>query len=432
MIVSRLQSRFDKTKKVSATTPPSNAKSSKKEDRVWGGGSGGKVSAKQMAALDRSKPADAATGVGGEGQDADSASREVYLPSMGEKPQWVEEQEEADAFDAATSSGKATYSSSSASSGWSFSNSYLGGLLQNVTGGKLITKADLEPAMVKIKETLQSKNVALEIADSICASVSARLEGQALESFQSVHNAATIALKEAIQRVLTPNTSTDILRQVLDAKADGRVFSIVFVGINGVGKSTSLAKVGYFLKEHGVNVLIAACDTFRSGAVEQLRTHSRCLHAPLFEQGYSKDPARVAQAALQHAKTNGFDCVLIDTAGRMQNNEKLMRALATLIGENNPDLVLFVGEALVGNDGIDQLTMFDRALVTYSPVERVHRIDGIILTKFDTIDDKVGAALSMSYKSGQPIMFVGTGQKYTHLKRLNVSTVVKHLFSAES
>ena len=190
-----------------------------------------------------------------------------------------------------------------------------------------------------------------------------------------------------------------------------------------------MAKVGYFLKQHGINVLIAACDTFRSGAVEQLRTHSRCLDAPLFEQGYSKDPSRVAAAAVQHAKANRFDCVLIDTAGRMQNNEKLMRALATLIGENNPDLVLFVGEALVGNDGIDQLTMFDQALVTYSAVERAHRIDGIILTKFDTIDDKVGAALSMSYKCGQPIMFVGTGQKYTHLKRLNVSTVVKHLFS---
>ena len=109
-----------------------------------------------------------------------------------------------------------------------------------------------------------------------------------------------------------------------------------------------------------------------------------------------------------------------------------MRALAALIGDNDPSLVLFVGEALVGNDGIDQLTMFDQALVTYSPAGRAHRIDGIILTKFDTIDDKVGAALSMSYKSGQPIMFVGTGQKYTHLKRLNVNTVVKNLFSPPS
>lgn len=199
-----------------------------------------------------------------------------------------------------------------------------------------------------------------------------------------------------------------------------------------LGKSTSLAKVGYFLKQHGVNVLIAACDTFRSGAVEQLRTHSRCLDAPLFERGYDKDPSKIAAAALQHAKTNKFDCVLIDTAGRMQNNEKLLRELAQLIGDNAPDIVLFVGEALVGNDGIDQLTMFDQALVTYSPLGQAHRIDGIILTKFDTIDDKVGAALSMSYKSGQPIVFVGTGQKYTHLKRLNVSTVVKHLFSATS
>ena len=199
-------------------------------------------------------------------------------------------------------------------------------------------------------------------------------------------------------------------------------------GINGVGKSTSLAKVAYFLKQHGIKVLIAACDTFRSGAVEQLRTHSRCLDVPLFQMGYSGDPSRVAASALAHAKENKFDCVLVDTAGRMQNNEPLMRALAKLVSDNDPDLVLFVGEALVGNDGIDQLSMFDRALINYSPPGKTHRVDGIVLTKFDTIDDKVGAALSMSYKSGQPVMFVGTGQKYIHLKKLNVSAVMKHLF----
>lgn len=378
---------------------------------MWGGGSG-KISSKQAKALDRSK--------GGDSEDPDQAARETYLPSYGEKPQWVIEEEEAKEIKEASPAN---------SSRWSFGNTFFGSLVQTVTGGKILTKDDLKPVMEKIMESLQGKNVAQEIADDICASVSARLEGQAMESFTTIHSVATAALKEAVQRVLTPRTNTDILRQVLDAKAEGRLFSIVFVGINGVGKSTSLAKVGYFLKQHGLNVLIAACDTFRSGAVEQLKTHSRCLDAPVFEMGYTKDPSKVATAALNHAKTNGFDVVLIDTAGRMQNNEKLMRALATLIGDNDPNLVLFVGEALVGNDGIDQLTMFDQALVTYSPAGRAHRIDGIILTKFDTIDDKVGAALSMSYKSGQPIMFVGTGQKYTHLKRLNVSTVVKNLFS---
>jgi signal recognition particle receptor subunit alpha len=148
--------------------------------------------------------------------------------------------------------------------------------------------------------------------------------------------------------------------------------------------------------------------------------------------------------------------VLVDTAGRMQNKEPLMRALAKLVSDNEPDLVLFVGEALVGNDGIDQLSVFNQALANYSPpgawhgalgrtartdwltdpplnriytrAGKTHQIDGIILTKFDTVDEKVGAALSMCYKTGQPIMFVGTGQKYTHLKKLQPAMILNCLF----
>ena len=128
------------------------------------------------------------------------------------------------------------------------------------------------------------------------------------------------------------------------------------------------------------------------------------------------------------------DCVLVDTAGRMQNNDKLMKELAKLVQIDKPNLLLFVGEALVGNDGIDQLMMFNQALAKYIPTDRAggsarHSIDGIMLTKFDTIDDKVGATLSMSYKTGQPVMFVGTGQKYTHLKKLNVNAVIRSLFT---
>ena len=139
-----------------------------------------------------------------------------------------------------------------------------------------------------------------------------------------------------------------------------------------------------------------------------------------------KDPADVARASLAHARTQKRDCVLIDTAGRMQNNDKLMRELAKLVTVNSPDLVLFVGEALVGNDGIDQLNMFNKSLSQFCPDGR--QIDGLVLTKFDTIDDKVGATLSMTYKTGQPIMFIGVGQKYTHLKKLSVNAVVNSLF----
>lgn len=196
-----------------------------------------------------------------------------------------------------------------------------------------------------------------------------------------------------------------------------------------MGKSTNLAKVAYYLKHKGgLNVLICACDTFRAGAVEQLKTHSRCLDVPLFERGYGKDPADIAKNAIAHAKANGHDVVLVDTAGRMQDNEPLMRALAKLVAINTPDLVLFVGEALVGNDAIDQVTKFNRSLVDLSADPRNPRgIDGMLLTKYDTVDDKVGAALSMVYVTGQPVVFVGTGQKYTHLRKMQAKEVVKTL-----
>lgn len=385
---------------------------------MWSGGKG-KVSAKVAASLDRSQPAGESPG----GIDNDLAqARAVYLPGEEERPMWEEEEEEAERLEEALEKESGGL--------WNtLGNSYLGGFVKTITGGQVLDEAALSPILKDMKEMLQGKNVAQEIADDICKSVGAALVGHRMASFTRIQTVVHQALRDAVQRILTPGSSTDVLRQVLDAKAAGRVFSIVFVGVNGVGKSTSLAKVAYYLKQHGINVTLAACDTFRSGAVEQLKTHAKCLDVPLFAMGYSSDPAHVASCALAQAAEKGSDCVLIDTAGRMQNNEPLMKALAKLVSVNTPDLVLFVGEALVGNDGIDQLSMFDRALKNFSPPGKSRGIDGIVLTKFDTIDDKVGAALSMSYKSGQPVTFVGTGQKYTHLKKLNVTTVIHRLFS---
>lgn len=135
---------------------------------------------------------------------------------------------------------------------------------------------------------------------------------------------------------------------------------MTFIGVNGVGKSTSLAKMAYYLKTKGnFKIMLAACDNFRSGAVEQLATHAACLDIPIYEKGYKDDPSQIAKEAIQDAKAKGYDVVLIDTAGRMQGNEKLMRQLAKLVHVNQPDIVLFVGEALVGNDAIDQLTKFN-------------------------------------------------------------------------
>ncbi|GMF17856.1 unnamed protein product [Phytophthora fragariaefolia] len=276
--------------------------------------------------------------------------------------------------------------SDASNSGWTFSKTRLGNFLSTVSGNKILEREDLGPVITPMHQM----NVASEVADELCESVITTVVGQRLESFTRISTVVRKALEAALLRILTPKKSTDVLREILQAKAEGRAYSIIFVGVNGVGKSTSLSKVCYYLKSKGVNVMIAACDTFRSGAVEQLNQHAKVLDVELFQKGYAKDPASVAKEAIKYGTENGYDCVLIDTAGRMQNNEPLMRALAKLVSNNEPDLVLFVGEALVGNDGIDQLSMFDRALADYSDRRVPHRIDGIVVTKFDTIDDKGG------------------------------------------
>eukprot|EP00397_Hematodinium_sp_SG-2012_P017667 GEMP01018076.1.p1 GENE.GEMP01018076.1~~GEMP01018076.1.p1 ORF type:complete len:588 (+),score=166.88 GEMP01018076.1:26-1789(+) len=301
--------------------------------------------------------------------------------------------------------------------------------VKNLTGGAKLTEEDLKPLMKAFEEELMEKNVAAEVVYNISESVIKTLAGTTTEKYTSVHATIKTTLVNAIEKILTPKKSIDVLRAALAAKAANRVYSIVFLGVNGVGKSTNLAKVAYFLKRKGnLSVMVAACDTFRAGAVEQLRTHCRCLDAHLFERGYGKDPADIASKALQHAQAEGYDVLLVDTAGRMQDNEPLMKALAKLVQVNNPDLVLFVGEALVGNDAIDQVTKFNRSLLDLSDNRAKPRgIDGMLLTKYDTVDDKVGAALSMVYVTGQPVVFVGTGQKYPNLRKLEAREVAKLL-----
>ena len=300
--------------------------------------------------------------------------------------------------------------------------------LKNYIGNKVLTKEDLKPAMDQLINLLMEKNVAKEIAENLCESVKKGLLNTKTNSFTTISTTVKEALKDSIAKILTPKEELDILRNALAAKKRGEPYKIVFIGVNGVGKSTNLAKVGYMLMNNGLKISIAACDNFRSGAIEQLKTHANALKCHLFEKGYKDDPAYICKEAIEEAKKEGYDCVLIDTAGRMQDNEPLMKSLAKLVDINQPDAILFVGEALTGNDSVDQLTKFNQALIDNSKKENPRTIDGILLTKFDTVDDKVGAALTMVYTTGKPIVYVGTGQKYINLKKLNVTNVLNALF----
>uniref|UniRef100_A0A8C7MYW2 SRP receptor subunit alpha n=1 Tax=Oncorhynchus kisutch TaxID=8019 RepID=A0A8C7MYW2_ONCKI len=306
------------------------------------------------------------------------------------------------------------------------------GMLKGLVGSKSLSQEDMEPVLEKMRDHLIAKNVAAEIASQLCDSVAKKLEGKVMGTFTTVASTVKGALQDSLVQILQPKRRVDILRDVLEARSQRRPFIITFCGVNGVGKSTNLAKISFWLIENGFTVLIAACDTFRAGAVEQLRTHQRRLnsmHPPqddrgrpvvqLYEKGYGKDAAGIAMEAIAYARNQDFDVVLVDTAGRMQDNTPLMTALAKLIAVNMPDLVLFVGEALVDNEAVDQRWLITPCL-----------IDGIVLTKFDTIDDKVGAAISMTYITGQPIVFVGTGQTYNDLRSLNARAVVGALMKA--
>jgi len=421
-----------KPKSPATAAPPAKDKS--KKNRVWDGMlDSGKRSANQLSELDFSGGSGKPAGDGADGAAAteiadpvDEKAQELVGTMSGDLQGLVEDDDEDEVPESP--------SAASASSSSFFS------ALRGLVGSKSLTEEDIAPALQKMKETMISKNVASEIAEKLCDSVAQKLQGKVVGTFSTISSTVRQTLTEACVQILSPKRRVDILRDALEAQRNQKPFVITFCGVNGVGKSTNLAKISFWLIENNLQVLIAAGDTFRSGAVEQLRTHTRKLnhlHPPenhggkqmvqLFEKGYGKDPAGIAMEAINYARQTRIDVVLVDTAGRMQDNEPLMRSLAKLIKVNNPDLVLFVGEALVGNDAIDQLTKFNQSLADFSQMNRPRLIDGIVLTKFDTIDDKVGAAVSMTYTTGQPIVFVGTGQTYTDLKSLNAKAVVAAL-----
>lgn len=217
-------------------------------------------------------------------------------------------------------------------------------MFSKFVGAKNLTREDMQTALDKLRDHLITKNVANYIANELCDSVAVKLEGKVLGTFDTIASTVKNALTEALVQILSPKRRIDILRDALEAKKNQRPYVMAFCGVNGVGKSTNLAKICFWLIENNFNVLIAACDTFRAGAVEQLRTHMRhlnALHPPekhngrqmvqLYEKGYGKDAAGIAMEAIRFANDSRIDIVLVDTAGRMQDNEPLMRALTKLI-----------------------------------------------------------------------------------------------------
>ncbi|KAJ6788028.1 hypothetical protein PWT90_06223 [Aphanocladium album] len=312
----------------------------------------------------------------------------------------------------------------------------ISGLFRNVVGGKTLTKEDLEKAMKGMEEHLLRKNVAREAAVRLCEGVEKELVG----TKTGINARIQTAMEASLTKMLTPTSSLDLLRDIdaitsppVTSLRQRRPYVMSIVGVNGVGKSTNLSKICFFLLQNKYKVLIAAGDTFRSGAVEQLAVHVRNLkeltareggQVELYQKGYGKDAATVAKDAVAHAAHEGYDVVLIDTAGRRHNDQRLMSSLEKFAKFAQPDKILMVGEALVGTDSVAQARNFNAAFGA------VRSLDGFIISKCDTVGDMVGTLVSLVHATNVPVLFVGVGQHYSDLRNFSVKWAVEKLLSS--
>jgi fused signal recognition particle receptor len=261
-----------------------------------------------------------------------------------------------------------------------------------------------------LEVVLLENNVAVEVIDKIKNDLKTELTTKKIPR-GSLEDVILKTLKTSIKE-LFKGEGIDLINEAHKKKP----YIIAFIGVNGSGKTTTLAKIAHLLLENKLSVCIAAADTFRAAAIQQLEEHADRLGVKLIKQDYKSDPAAVAFDAISHAKAKGIDVVLIDTAGRLHSNDNLMNELKKLIRVNTPDLKIFVGESITGNDCIEQARLFDEAV----------GIDGIILAKAD-VDEKGGAAVSVSYVTGKPIMYLGMGQKYEDLKKFKPEIILENL-----
>jgi fused signal recognition particle receptor len=274
----------------------------------------------------------------------------------------------------------------------------------------------IEELLADLEVILMESDVALPVVDAIKEAVKADLKDKKIKFGANSGEVVEESLRLALKRVLKTEKRINLDEYV---ETHEKPISIMFVGVNGTGKTTTIAKVAYRYLQKGKSVVIAAADTFRAGAIEQLEVHAERLGVKLIKHQAGSDPAAVAYDAIEHAKARKRDLVLIDTAGRMQTNTNLMDEMKKIKRVVNPDLILFIGDSLAGNDATEQAREFEKAV----------RIDGAILSKIDA-DAKGGAAISVAKAVGKPILFVGTGQEYKDLEPFSSKWLVERLFGA--
>ncbi|RMD43462.1 hypothetical protein DV735_g1656, partial [Chaetothyriales sp. CBS 134920] len=413
--------------------------SGKKKGRVWG--PDGVAGEDDGAQLDYSAPAtDEVHGNGLPKSPAPEAIDAATVGTKNKKGQFVLRDLDDDELDSLLQSAdkdKAAANGTGAASSSPFAA--ISGYFRNIVGGKTLTNDDLDKPLKAMEEHLMSKNVARDAAVRLCDGVRTEMVGKTTGAFESTDAALRPALEKTLRKILTPRGSLDLLQSIdsitrpASSNVKARPFVITILGVNGVGKSTNLSKLCYFLLQNNYRVLIAAGDTFRSGAVEQLGVHVRNLKeltereslgaVDIYQKGYGKDAANVAKDAVAFAAEHDYQVVLIDTAGRAHTNTQLMAALEKLVDFAKPDLILQVAEALVGNDSVGQARNFTKAL------GKNRKLDGFIVSKIDTVGDACGTIVSMVHATGVPVQFIGVGQHYGDLRQLSVPWAVKMLMA---
>ncbi|HIQ24085.1 MAG TPA: signal recognition particle-docking protein FtsY [Pyrodictium delaneyi] len=274
-----------------------------------------------------------------------------------------------------------------------------------VVATKEISEEDLEPILEELVISLAESDVAFEVAEEIAAKLREKLVGSKIPRFSSLRDYVIKALEDSITEVLSRGyRQLDLVTEAAKRSPDNPL-RIVFFGVNGVGKTTTIAKFAYMFRSRGVTPVIAAADTYRAGAQEQLRKHAEKLGVPFIGGRYGADPASVVYDAIEYARARGYRVVLIDTAGRLHTDTDLMEELRKITRVAKPDYRALVVDSLTGNDAVDQARFFDEAV----------GIDFIILTKVDA-DVKGGTALSVAAATGKPILFIGVGQGYEDLE----------------
>ncbi|MHA1910696.1 MAG: signal recognition particle-docking protein FtsY [Candidatus Kariarchaeaceae archaeon] len=287
---------------------------------------------------------------------------------------------------------------------------------------KELTEKNMQDVSKQLEQLLIRDEVAVSVAEEISSKVLESLVSEEIRRFSSPMERFTTALRLSLEEILTPKeTVPDLIQEIKNAKEMNEPYVILFLGINGTGKTTTLAKMANLFQESDFSVVFAASDTYRAGSIQQLEKHAEKLKIRIIQHKYGSDPAAVAFDAINHALAKNVDVVMIDTAGRMQTNTNLMNELKKIKKIAEPNFTIFVGDGLAGNDVIKQAQDFDKFI----------GFDATILTKMDA-SVKGGAAISVASITKKPILYMGVGQGYSDIEPFVPIDIVENIISSEN